>query len=166
MPENYPAESTHLEVFSTVLTSQNCVRHHLYQAGFMKLVLSGLVEKQEIWHPVKKGRERSSFKTRGNRALLGWQGSDALARNYLRHASTGQMEAVFHSDMLGFCSTRLILSDAGLTDWHETNAAKELKVTTFEISACDKTVPQHCLWNVMFPRYIQDCSLLKSSNGQ
>jgi len=65
----------------------------------MKLVLSGLVEKQEIWHPVQKGRERSSFKTRGNPALLGWQGSDALARSYLRRTSTGQMEAVFHSDM-------------------------------------------------------------------
>jgi len=47
-PRNYPEESTHLEVFSTVLNSQNCIRHHLYYTGFMKFVLSGLVEKQEI----------------------------------------------------------------------------------------------------------------------
>jgi hypothetical protein len=43
--------------------------------------LSGLAEKQEIWNSVRKGRERSSFKTRADPAMLGWEGSAVLARS-------------------------------------------------------------------------------------
>lgn len=58
--------------------SPNCTRPNLnYEVG-----LSGLVEKQGIWQSVKEGRERSSFKTRADPAMVVWQGSAVPVKSW------------------------------------------------------------------------------------